>query len=96
MRWQMISESSGMNTLIQSERTARTNQAQTERKPSSQGEESRESSYSDFTTFSPQALALARKVPSPGPTADLQQAEPQGRGQGVEQSLPTRSLDIRV
>ena len=99
----MINIASGAGTLINSEQIARSNQAQPETKPSAPAEESqesgaersRESSYSDVTSFSPQALALARQAaPTPaGQATDQQQAEPQGRGQGGE-SLSARLLNI--
>ncbi len=92
----MIGESSGVTTLINNERTYRENQAQSEKGQTENLAENLERTFSDITSFSPEALALSRNAVPPGESVELGQAEPQGRGQGEGQKGMARSLNIRV
>lgn len=91
----MIGESSGVSTFVNNERIIRDNPVQGGRKQNT-FEENAEQNFADVTSFSPQALALARNVAPPGEAAELENTEPQGRGQGETPTLPAKSLDIRV
>jgi hypothetical protein len=92
----MIGESSSVSTLITSERLVRENQVQS-RGGQDSPEEGLEQSYTDITSFSPQALALARNVaPAAEASTEQEQSQPQSRGQGGGQDLSARLLDILV
>jgi hypothetical protein len=92
----MIGESSGVSTLINNERIYRENQAQSERGQEEKVAENLERTFSDITSFSPEALALSRNAVPPGESVELRQVESQGRGQGEGQKGMATSLDIRV
>jgi len=92
----MVGESSGVTTLINSDRIYRQNQAGAESKPIDPGEEARETSFSDVTSFSSEALALARNVVPAGGSAEQGQVEAQGRGQEKSNDPGSGLLDIRV
>ena len=90
----MIGESSNISTLINSERISRENQI---RPGGGQEEEdSLQQSFADVASFSPQALALARKVAPTGASAEQEQTQSQGRQQGAGSGLSARLLDIRI
>ncbi|MBU1565976.1 MAG: hypothetical protein KJ630_10150 [Proteobacteria bacterium] len=91
----MIGESSSISTLVNNEKNVRDSPVQNRRRQDAV-EEDAERSYADVTSFSPQALALARNVAPPGESAEQEQVQPQGRGQGGDPSFPVRSLDIRI
>ncbi len=92
----MIGESSGVTTLINNERIYRENQVRPESKAPEQGEEAPEGNISDVTSFSSEALALARNVVPASGSAEHGQVEQQGRGQEKSQSSTAKFLDIRV
>jgi hypothetical protein len=90
----MIGESSNISTLVNSERISRENQI---RPGGGQEEEdSKQQSYADVASFSPQALALARNVAPTGASAEQEQTQSQGRQQGADSGLSARLLDIRI
>lgn len=94
----MIGESSGVTTLINNERITRENQVRSENKKPEQAQEAVAGNFSDVTSFSSEALALARNVvPAEGSAAQGQverQDQSQEKMQGQESSA--RFLDIRV
>jgi len=93
----MIGESSGVTTLINNERITRENQVGPENsKKTDQSEEALEGKFSDVTSFSSEALALAKNVVPVGGTAEQEQAESQGFSQQNIQNTTSRFLDIRV
>jgi hypothetical protein len=92
----MIGESSGVTTLINSERLYRENQLRPEGKASDQDEEALAGNISDVTSFSAEALALAQNVVPVSGSSEQGQVERQGRGQEESASSTARFLDIRV
>lgn len=92
----MIGESSGVTTLINNERITRENQVRSENKKPEQAEEAMTGNFSDVTSFSSEALALARNVVPVGGSAAQGQVEQQDQGQGKEQKNTAKFLDIRV
>lgn len=92
----MIGESSGVPTLINNERINRENQVRSENSSTSAEEEPLAGNFSDVTTFSSEALALARNVTAAGGNQEEQQLESQDGGQAQNQSNGPRRLDIRV
>jgi hypothetical protein len=90
----MIGEASGVTTLINNERIQRENQVSSESRFSEQGEEFKEQSFSDVTSFSTEALALAKNVAPVEGSAEEGQLEQQG--QVKDQNSTARFLDIRV
>ncbi|MCP4343613.1 MAG: hypothetical protein GY799_33235 [Desulfobulbaceae bacterium] len=90
----MIGEASGVTTLINNERIQRENQVSSESRSSDQGEELGEQNFSDVTSFSAEALALAKNVVPVGGSAEEGQLEQQGQDQ--TQNSTARLLDIRV
>lgn len=94
----MIGESSGVTTLINNERITRENQVRSENKKPDQAQQELAGNFSDVTSFSSEALALARNVVPVGGSAAQGQVEKQDqsqeRMQGRESSA--RFLDIRV
>lgn len=91
----MIGEASGVTTLINSERVARENLLRPGTRQDN-GEEGLEQRYADVTSFSPQALALARNVAPTAATAEEGQTPTQGQGQENRQSTVAGYLDIRI
>ena len=91
----MIGESSGVPTLINNERIARENQVRSETREDS-GDDGLEQSYTDVTSFSPQALALARNIAPAEASAEENQTQSQGRGQDGAGNSAARFLDIRI
>jgi hypothetical protein len=92
----MIGESSGVTTLINNERIQRENQVSSERRLPVQGEEVSEQKFSDITSFSSEALALAKTVVPVGGSSEQGQVEQQDQGQEKSQNSMARFLDIRV
>jgi hypothetical protein len=92
----MIGESSGVTTLINTERIHRENQVRSENRVPDQGEEALAGNVSDVTSFSSEALALARNIVPVGGSAEQGQIEQQGRGQEESQNGTAKFLDIRV
>ncbi len=94
----MIGESSGVTTLINNERISRENQPEPAAKTPDQDDEVASGNFSDITSFSSEALALARKVvPAGGSGADGQvDRQDQGQAQKRMQDQTTGFLDIRV
>ena len=92
----MIGESSGVTTLINSDRIYRQNQVGSESKAADPGEEAMENNFSDVTSFSSEALALARNIIPVTGSAEEGQVEQQGRGQEKSKGVPSGILDIRV
>ncbi len=92
----MIGEASNVTTLINNERIYRENQVKPESKELDQGEEAVALRGDDVTSFSSEALALARKVTPVNGSAEDGQVEQQGRGQEKSQDTTSRFLDIRV
>jgi hypothetical protein len=90
----MIGEASGVTTLINNERIQRENQVSSESRSSDQGEEIGEQNFSDVTSFSAEALALAKNVVPAGGSAEEGQLEQQG--QDKTQNSTARFLDIRA
>ncbi len=94
----MIGESSGVTTLINNERISRENQPGPKSKSPDQGEEVPVGNISDVTSFSSEALALARTVLPAGGSASEGQVEQQDRGQEQKNNRNNLAgfLDIRV
>jgi len=92
----MIGESSGTTTLINNERIYRENQLRSESKAAEQNKEALAENVSDVTSFSAEALALAKNVVAVSGSAEQGQVEQQGRGQELSQSNAAKFLDIRV
>jgi hypothetical protein len=92
----MIGESSGVTTLINNERITRENQVRSENKNPDQAQEALAGNFSDVTSFSSEALALAKSVVPAGGSAAQGQVEQQDQGQGKEQKNTAKFLDIRV
>jgi hypothetical protein len=92
----MIGEASGVTTLINNERIQRENQVNSESSLSQRGEDVREQNFSDVTSFSSEALALAKNVTPAEGTAEQDQIEQQNQDQEKIQNSTTRFLDIRV
>jgi hypothetical protein len=95
----MIGESSGVTTLINNERIYRENQLRSENKASDQGEETLAASagnFSDVTSFSSEALALAGKVVPVGGSGAEGKLEQQDQDQKRSPNSATGLLDIRV
>jgi hypothetical protein len=95
----MIGESSGVTTLINNERIYRENQLRSENKASDQGEETLAASagnFSDVTSFSSEALALAGKVVPVGGSAAEGKLEQQDQDQKRSENSTAGLLDIRV
>ena len=90
----MIGEASGVTTLINNERLQRENQVSSENRFSDQEEEVREQNFSDVTSFSAEALALAKNVVPVGGSTEEGQFENQGHEKN--QNSTARFLDIRV
>jgi hypothetical protein len=94
----MIGESSGVTTLINNERITRENQVRSENKKPDQAQEALAGNFSDVTSFSSEALALARNVVPAGGSAAQGQVEKQVQSpekmQGQKSSA--KFLDIRV
>ena len=90
----MIGEASGVTSLINNERLQRENQVNSESRFSDQEEEVREQNFSDVTSFTAEALALAKSVvPVGGSTAEGQL---ENQGHEKNQNSTARFLDIRV
>lgn len=89
----MIGEASGVTTLINNERIQRENQVSSEGRFSEQGEELGEQNFSDVTSFSAEALALAKNVV---PVASAEEGQLEQQGQDKTQNSTARFLDIRV
>ncbi|MGB3223131.1 MAG: hypothetical protein WBB23_10045 [Desulforhopalus sp.] len=92
----MIGESSGATALINNERIQRDNQVRSESRALDQGKEIPQGQSSDVTSFSSEALALARNVVPVGGSAEQGQTEPPDRGQEKSRNDTARFLDIRV
>jgi len=92
----MIGESSGVTTLLNNERIQRENQVRPESKVPLQGEDVSAANFSDVTSFSSEALALAKKVLPVGGNAEQGQVEQQDPGPAKNQENITGFLDIRV
>ena len=92
----MIGESSGVTTLINNERITRENQVRSENKKPAQAQEAVTGNFSDVTSFSSEALALARNVVPAAGSAAQGQVEQQDQGQGKEQNNTAKFLNIRV
>lgn len=94
----MIGEPSSVTTLINNERITRENQVRSENKKPGQTQEALTGNFSDVTSFSSEALALARNVVPAGGSAAQGQIEKQDQGQEKmqEQKKSSRFLDIRV
>lgn len=92
----MVAESSGVATLLNTERIQRDNTAQPENNRRADEQESLARSVSDVATFSAEALALSREVIPPGESSEQGASEPQGRGQEASPADAAVSIDIRV
>jgi len=92
----MIGEASGVTTLINNERIQRENQVSSENCLSQRGEEVRDKNFSDVTSFSSEALALAKNVTPAEGNAEHDQIEQQNQDQEKIQNSTARFLDIRV
>ncbi len=92
----MIGEASGVTTLINNERIQRENQVRSESRAPDQGEEELAGNVSDVTSFSSEAMALAKNVTPVGGSEAQEQVEQQEQGQDKSQSSTARFLDIRV
>ena len=86
----MIGEASGVTTLINNERIQRENQVSSESRSSAQEEEVREQNFSDVTSFSAEALALAKNVVPVGGSVEEGQLEQQGQDHGENQNSTAR------
>lgn len=92
----MVGESSGVSTLLNSERISRENPAPIGDGQSGDQQENQERVVSDIATFSAEALALSRQVVAAGESAEQGSVESQGRGQEPEPGAAVPSIDIRV
>ncbi len=92
----MIGEASGVTTLINNERIQRENQVSSGRREPDQGEKELAENVSDVTSFSSEALALAKNVIPVSGSAAENQVEQQANGQEKTQNSAARFLDIRV
>ena len=92
----MIGEASGVTTLINNERIQREKQVSSESRFSDQGEELGEQNFSDVTSFSAEALALAKNVVPVEGNVEEGQLEQQNQGREKNQNSTARFLDIRV
>lgn len=95
----MIGESSGVTTLINNERITRENQAGSGNKKPEKAQEALAGNFSDVTSFSSEALALARKVVPAGGSAAQGHIEKQDESQEkmqAQQKSSAKFLDIRV
>lgn len=92
----MIGEASGVTTLINNERIQRENQVNAESSLSQRGEEVRDQNFSDVTSFSSEALALAKNVTPTEGTAEHDQLEQQNQDEEKIQNSTATFLDIRV
>lgn len=93
----MIGESSGVTTLINNERINRENQVRPESKAPDHGKDTVAANFSDVTSFSSEALALAKNVVPVSGNSEQEQVEQQSQGQdGKETTTTARFLDIRV
>ncbi len=94
----MIGEPSSVTTLINNERITRENQVRSENKKPEQSQEALVGNFSDVTSFSSEALALARNIVPTGGSAAQGQVEKQDQSQEKTQGQKrtARFLDIRV
>jgi hypothetical protein len=92
----MLGESNGVTTLLNYERIQRDNQAGAKSKVPVVDEEHRTGDFSDVTSFSPEALALARNVAPVSSTAEQSQPEQQSGEEERQQNSTAGFLDIRV
>ncbi len=92
----MIGESSGITTVINNERIQRENQVRPESKVPDPAEEAKEGNISDVTSFSSEAMALAKNIVPVSGNQAQGQTEQQGQRQGKSQNSTSRFLDIRV
>lgn len=92
----MIGESSGVSTLLNSERIYREQQAESQQRVPGDAEETTVTSVSDEVTFSAEAVALAQRVPAASENDEQGRVEPEGRQQDQAEERQELFLDIRV
>jgi len=94
----MIGETGAVTGQIVNERLARENPAvqNEQQQPREPEVEQQEQSFSDVTSFSPEALALARNVTATAGSQAREEAEPTGQNPQEAENPTSRFLSIRV
>jgi|GEM_PF-2270890 len=92
----MVGEANGVKAHVNNERIQRENQVGPKSKvPEADGEQLAAHS-SDVTTFTPEALALARNVAPVSGTAEQSQLEQRNTGQEKGRNSTARLVDIQA